>query len=125
MNRAIRGVRVTDYEGLADAVSLPDLGDRHVLAAAIRCGAEFIVTNNRRDFPSAALTPLGLAAFSPDDFVLRCFRRAPSRVWQTVADQAAALRCPPRAIHDLLETLAVNGSVGAADALRAFGAAQH
>ncbi len=39
MNKAIRDVRVENYEGLIDGLVLPDLDDRHVLAAAIRCGA--------------------------------------------------------------------------------------
>src|SRR5688572_6989324 len=69
MNRALRDVRVTGYEGLIDGLTLPDPDDRHVLAAAIRAGAQVIVTANLDDFPEPALTPFAVEAVHPDDFV--------------------------------------------------------
>jgi hypothetical protein len=41
-----------------------------VLAAAIRGGAQGIITANAKDFPATALAPLGLEAVHPDDFLL-------------------------------------------------------
>lgn len=46
---------LTDYEDLIDSLALPDPDDRHVLAAAIRAGAQTIITFNLKDFPKAAL----------------------------------------------------------------------
>ena len=43
MDRAIPDACVCDYEALITGLSLPDPNDRHVLAAAIRCGAGVIV----------------------------------------------------------------------------------
>src|SRR5687767_9319707 len=50
MNRALPDVLVTGYEELIDGLTLPDPNDRHVLAAAIRSGAQVIVTTNLDDF---------------------------------------------------------------------------
>lgn len=70
MNDAIPGALVTGYEGLIESLTLPDPGDRHVLAAAIAAGAMVIVTNNLKDFPAKTLEPFGIEAKTPDDFVL-------------------------------------------------------
>ena len=61
---------VTDYDSLIDGLSLPDKDDRHVLAAAIKCGANAIVTSNLKHFPTHMLAPFNLVAISQDDFVL-------------------------------------------------------
>ena len=46
MDTAVRDCLVTGYEILIDSMTLPDPNDRHVLAAAIRAGADAIVTFN-------------------------------------------------------------------------------
>lgn len=46
MNEAIRDVLVTGYEPLVEVLDLPDPDDRHVLAAAIKVGAQTIITND-------------------------------------------------------------------------------
>ena len=62
---------VTGYAGRIAALELPDPDDRHVLAAALECGAAVIVTFNRKDFPPAKLGPLAVEAVHPDEFVMR------------------------------------------------------
>lgn len=54
-------------------MSLPDAGDLHVLAAAIQCGAQHIVTENIRDFPQEALEPFDIEAIEADEFLARTF----------------------------------------------------
>ena len=70
MNKAVRDCLVTGYEPLIESLRLPDPDDRHVLAAAIRSGAQVIVTTNLRHFPEAELGQWNVEAKSPDDFVL-------------------------------------------------------
>lgn len=57
------------YEDRVPYLSLPDAGDRHVLALAIEYEAEYIVTRNLRDFPSVVVKPLGPVPIDPTDFV--------------------------------------------------------
>lgn len=62
INRAVPDCLVINYEPLIEGLKLPDPDDRHVLAAAIKAGAQVIVTANLRDFPPDALAPWGVAA---------------------------------------------------------------
>ena len=61
---------VTGYQSLINNLPLPDLKDRHVLAAAITCGADVIVTSNLKHFPPSVLTSFNVVAAQPDDFIL-------------------------------------------------------
>jgi predicted nucleic acid-binding protein len=70
MNDAVRDCLVSGYEPLIDSLDLPDPDDRHVLAAAIKAGAQVIVTRNLKDFPAEKLAPWNIKAKSPEDFVL-------------------------------------------------------
>jgi predicted nucleic acid-binding protein len=70
MHRAVRDWEVFNYESLVDALSLPDVDDRHVLAAAIRGHADCIVTFNMQDFPTEYLATFDIEVIHPDDFVL-------------------------------------------------------
>src|SRR5687768_1768174 len=47
--------------------------DRHVLAAAIKCSAQTIVTFNLKHFPREALEPLDVEAIHPDEFLVNQF----------------------------------------------------
>lgn len=109
MNQAVPDCLVTGYRTLIKKLSLPDPGDRHVLAAAIKCGARIIVTRNLADFPNARLRPFGIQAQSPDQFVLDLIHLWPGRVEQVLREQAGALRKPARTLEDLLRTLEGNG----------------
>jgi predicted nucleic acid-binding protein len=68
MCTAVRDCLVTGHESLIEGLDLPDPDDRHVLAAAIRCDAQVIVTWNLANFPASALEPFDLEAQSPGRF---------------------------------------------------------
>lgn len=64
---------VVGYEPLIDGLALPDLDDRHVLAAAIKCSAQVIVTENHKDFPDDVLDDHDLITLSADDMLANTF----------------------------------------------------
>jgi hypothetical protein len=118
MCEAVPDGLVTGYERLIDALTLPDPDDRHVLAAAIRCHAQVIVTANLTDFPANVLEPFTIEAQSPDQFVLGLVDLAPARVAAVVQQQSAALRNPARTVEELLDDLSANGLPRAVAELR-------
>lgn len=69
INNAVADCLVTGYEPLVDKLKLSDMDDRHVLAAAIKAGAQVIVTADR-GFTPQELEPWSIEAKSSDDFVL-------------------------------------------------------
>ena len=100
---------VVGYEHLVDTLALPDVDDRHVLAAAIQAGADLIVTANLADFPPEVLSVHGVEAKHPDLFVLELVESAPALVLTVLVRQAADLQNPPRTRDDLLDMLEAIG----------------
>lgn len=109
MNAAVADCLVTGYEPLIEALSLPDPDDRHVLAAAIRVGAQAIVTFNLRDFPATTLVSFGVEAKHPDDFLSEAIDISPGLVCTVVKEQHESLKNPPRSLNELLDTLTAQG----------------
>jgi hypothetical protein len=91
---------VPGWEGLETGIRLPDDDDRHVVAA-IRGGAQAIVTANVTDFPTDVLEPLGLEAILPDAFLLNQLDLSPPTVVQVIREQAEHTRRPPLTPQDL------------------------
>jgi hypothetical protein len=69
MQRVLPDADVRGYEPRIASLALPDPDDRHVLAAAIECGAGTILTFNLKHFPLDSLTPFGIVARDLDDFL--------------------------------------------------------
>lgn len=118
MNEAVPSAMVTGHEKLAGSVVLPDPDDRHVVAAAIRAGAQVVVTFNLDDFPSDALAEFEVVPQHPDDFVLNLIDLAPGVVCDVVREQAASLKSPARTVADLLDTLTRQGLLQSVARLR-------
>lgn len=67
---------VTDYEHLVPAMR-NHAKDRHVAAAAVKAGAQVIVTANTKDFTKL---PDGIEAQIPDEFLCNLFDLDPDRI---------------------------------------------
>ena len=120
MNRHARDSMVTGYEGLIEALSLPDPDDRHVLAAAIHAGAEVIVTFNLPDFPASALAVHGIEGRHPDAFCCDRLDAALDPFLEAVRLQRLSLKNPPRGVPEFLGTLRGIGLPRTAERLRPF-----
>jgi len=118
MREAIPDCMVSGYENLIDGLTLPDPDDRHVLAAAIRSGAQTIVTFNLKDFPVVALDPMGVEARHPDDFVVDQIDLAPGLVVGALLEQVSALKNPPMTRDQVLDRLRDCGLVQSVAKLR-------
>lgn len=118
MDDAVPDCLVCGYEGLEASLTLPDPGDRHVLAAAILCGAGTIVTYNLKDFPDELLAPFGIAAQHPDQFIEHAYDLNPAAVCKAVLDQRASLRNPPKSVEELFDTYLQQGLATTVAALR-------
>lgn len=105
MDAHVRDAKVTGYENLIDGLELPDPDDRHVLAAAIRCNADAIVTFNLKDFPPKVLAPYGIEAIHPDDFISYQIDLAPAPCLSALREQRLALKHPPLNVDTFLAAL--------------------
>ncbi|MNQ59554.1 MULTISPECIES: PIN domain-containing protein [unclassified Pseudomonas] len=111
MDQAVPDACVTRYENLIEGLSLPDADDRHVLAAALRCGAGVIVTFNQKDFPASTLGPLGVEAQHPDEFIDNLFDLDPAAVIAAAQRQRAHLKLPSMDVDSYLALLQRQGLV--------------
>jgi hypothetical protein len=78
---------VTGYDSLIPAMKCHP-GDGHVLAAAVRCEADAVITYNTKHFPKAALEPYGIEPLTVDEFLLHQFSLNGSLVREKLDDLA-------------------------------------
>ena len=93
---------VTGHKPLIAGLTLPDKNDRHVLAAAIRCSAQIIVTENRKDFPAGVLGQYDIEALGADDMLTNTFDLFPQRGLQALRNVRARYRNPPMTASEFL-----------------------
>jgi len=105
MDSHVRDCLVVGYEHLVAVLQLPDPNDRHVLACAIRSGANLIVTENLRDFPVANVAKYGIEVLAPDDFVADIFDLDPAIVMAAIKRHKQSLKNPPKTWNQYLDSL--------------------
>ena len=109
MNAHVRDCVVEGYRQLIPSIELPDPNDRHVLAAAIRCSADVIVTFNLNDFPAESLAQYEIEAQHPDEFILHLLDLNPGKVCAAAERHRRTLKNPPKAPAEYLDTLLKQG----------------
>jgi hypothetical protein len=114
---AIPDSLVTGYEQLVEGIELPDPGDRHILAGAIRAGADVIVTYNLRHFPSSALQPFNVEAQHPDEFLISLLDLDTATVRETFVELVADLSKSRWSITEAAGRLRDRGLIRAAQRL--------
>jgi hypothetical protein len=120
MNQAVPDALVTGYEPLISNLELPDANDRHVLAAAIRAGAQAIITFNLKDFPDDVLAQYGIEAMHPDAFIEHQLDLREGVVIAAAKQHRDSLKNPPKTAEEYIETMASQGLAISADRLRDF-----
>lgn len=105
INRSVLDCLVEGYESLIPTLNLPDPDDRHVLAAAIRCSADAIVTFNLQDFPEQVLNLYDIEAQHPDDFIVSQFDLSATKVCAAAEEIWSRLKNPPKTRAEYLDVL--------------------
>ena len=124
MGKALPDANVVGFEALIDRIEIPDADDRHVVAVAVRGGAQAIATFNLKDFPANAMAMHGAEAIHPDDLVLDLIDDDPGAVLAVVRRQAAALKNPPMTVDEVLARLEEQGLARSVARLRALSHAE-
>lgn len=97
-------VEAEKYQSLIEAIKLPDINDRHVLAAAIAGHADSIVTFNIKDFPSDVLDQYDIEAIHPDDFICLQLDLIPYQALTAIKHIRLRLKKPPYSAQELLDS---------------------
>lgn len=117
MEKAFPDACVGNYESLIETIELPDKGDRHVMAVAVKCGAHIIVTYNLKDFPKDYLQSFGLEAIAPDDFLADLIDLSPERCCDAFREMILTKNNPPYDEQAYIAILRKNGLHQTADEL--------
>jgi hypothetical protein len=99
---------------------LPDEGDRHVIAAAIKSKADIIVTENLKDFPRKMLAKYGIEAKSSDEFIADAISLSPSLAIDAIKRMRLRLDRPEKTPEILFLDMEKTGLKQSADHCRSY-----
>ncbi|WP_417529041.1 PIN domain-containing protein [Marinomonas shanghaiensis] len=105
MDANVPDALVSGHESLINSLTLPDAGDRHVLAAAIQGHTEGIITFNLKDFPIEQLEPFGISAIHPDEFLSDMFELDAASCLLAAQRHRSALKNPTLTPDEYLNCL--------------------
>ena len=109
MERAVDDWEVVGYEPLVNRLRLPDPNDRHVVAAAIHCHADYLVTANVRDL--GVPTAYRGRVLSPDDLLVSIAHQHKQDTMALLRSAQASLRNPPKSFDEYLGGLSDVGLI--------------
>jgi hypothetical protein len=119
MQDAFEDAMVTDFDGfLCVAEKLPDSGDAHVLAAALKTQASMIVTENLKHFPVNILSSLNIEAKSADEFISDTIALDEGRAVAVIRRMRERFKRPEKTAEALLLDMEAAGLFETADLLR-------
>ncbi len=118
MEQYFADAMVTGYGDLVPTMT-NDEKDRHVLAAAVRGGAEVLVTFNTRHFPAASVEPFDLEVVNPDHFLLDQLDLHYAPTLRALVELVEGYGSPAMTVDDFLLALTRAGVPKFADAARA------
>jgi len=112
---------VSDYDDfLGVAARLPDQGDAHVLAAALKTRAHVVVTDNIRHFPADVLAALNIEAVTTDVFLANTITLDTGRAVSAVRRMRERLKRPERTPGQLLLDMEASGLTATVNVLRPY-----
>jgi predicted nucleic acid-binding protein len=119
MAMAFEEAMVEDYEALKCVCNdLPDPDDQHVVAAAIKCQAAVIVTDNLKDFPAEIVLRANIEVRSADDFIADTIALHPGRAVSAIRKMRQRFNRPDISPPQLLLKLEGQGLIETANILR-------
>ena len=119
MEGAFEDAIVEDFDAfLCTCAGLPDGGDAHVVAAALKTRAAVIVTENLKHFPSGLLEPLNIEPLSADAFIADTVSLDLGRAVAALRKMRANFKRPALTADDLLTRMEGRGLIETADMLR-------
>lgn len=119
MEMAFEEALVEDFQDLLCACKgMPDPGDEHVLAAALKTQAATLVTENLKDFPDHILLPLNIEARAADAFIADTIALDPGRAVAAIRTMRLRLKRPEKTAETLLLDMEAAGLTETVDELR-------
>lgn len=120
MDKAAPDAIVTGYQHLIEGLRLPDRDDRHVLAAAIQCGAGVIIRCNLVNFLPETLKKFDVEPQHPDEIILHLLDLAPGLVIEAAENHRRSLKNRPKSVKEYIEVLEFQGLTQTASLLREY-----
>ncbi|ROS25730.1 PIN domain-containing protein [Rathayibacter sp. PhB127] len=117
MERYFADAMVSGYDDLVPTMT-NDEKDRHVLAAAVRGGAEVLVMFNTKDFPPESVEPFDLEIVHPDAFLLDQLDLYRAPTLRALVELVEGYDSPAMTVDDFLLALTRAGVPDFVDAVR-------